>query len=246
MQMQMQMQMQMARRPGPGALHSCPIDYRLGAGRVDPFRSSPGPWRPYVPALTDHYIVHMAQDIAELDGPGHAGLLRTRWYPLVLSHAATFAVVLLLAAANHITNLTPLSFAGGRDGLLGFASLDAYRQHLAHLKHASIAAIDAALSDPRRRLSDAAIGAVAKMASFEAMHGDVASYRMHMRGLRLMLDLRGGLGALGLGGLLRRIVVWIDLNASFLLGVERYFPGQTFTGEDEVAEPNPARFIAIR
>lgn len=188
----------------------------------------------------------MARDIPELDQPGNAGLLRTLWYPCVLSHASTFTVVLLLSAANYITNLSPLCFAGSGDGFLGFASVDAFRIHLRDLHHAAISAINAALRDPRRRLSDEVVGAVAKMASFEAMHGDVASYRMHMHGLRLMLDLRGGMGSLGLGGLLRRMVVWIDLNSSFLLGVERYFPGHTFTGEEEVTEPNPARFIAIR
>ena len=187
----------------------------------------------------------MARDIPELDQPGNAGLLRSRWYPCVLSHTSTFTVVLLLSAANYITNLSPPCLAGG--GILGFASVDAFRLHLKDLHHAAIIAINDALRDPRRRLSDEVVGAVAKMASFEAMHGDVASYRMHMSGLRLMLDMRGGLGSLGLGGLLRRMVVWIDLNGSFLLGVERYFPGHTFTGhEEEVTEPNPARFIAIR
>ena len=68
-----------------------------------------------------------------------------------------------------------------------------------------------------------------------------------MRGLRRMVELRGGIDALGLGGLLRRIIVWIDLNSSFLLQCGRYFPGCTFTGRaDEATEPNPARFVADR
>ncbi|POR38744.1 Uncharacterized protein TPAR_01049 [Tolypocladium paradoxum] len=214
-----------------GRMIQRPIEYQLGGGRVDPFRSNPGPWRSYMPALTDHYIVHMAKDIEELDQPGNAGLLRTRWYLLVLSHASTLTVVVLLSAANYKTSLSALGSSSSHDRLLGFASVDAFRHHLRDLKLAAIAAINAALRDPRRRLSD----------------GDVASYRMHMHGLRLMLALRrGGMASLGLGGLLRRIVVWIDSNSSLLLGVERYFPGHTFTGDEEATGPNPARFMAIR
>lgn len=93
------------------------------------------------------------------------------------------------------------------------------------------------------RLSDGVIGAVAKMASFEAMHGDLESYAVHMEGLRRMIELRGGLLGLGLNGLLRRIVIWIDLNSSFLLNTGRVFPRHYFTVEGD-AEPNPAAFTA--
>lgn len=31
-----------------------PMDTQFGGGRVDPFRSYPGPWQPYIPALADH------------------------------------------------------------------------------------------------------------------------------------------------------------------------------------------------
>lgn len=33
---------------------SLPMDTQFGGGRVDPFRSYPGPWRPWIPALADH------------------------------------------------------------------------------------------------------------------------------------------------------------------------------------------------
>ncbi|KAM4067205.1 fungal specific transcription factor [Hirsutella rhossiliensis] len=234
-----------------------PIDYQLGGGRVDPFHAHPGPWRPFIPALTDHYIVHMAVDIAELDEPGHAGLLRTRWFPMVLSDPSTFAVVLLLSAANYVTTVSTAR-GGEPPPMATIASIDddfrgpmqpcPSRRHLLHLKQAAIGAINIALSDPGRHLSDEIIGAVAKMASFEAMHGDLTSYHTHMEGLRMMIRMRGGLSCLGLGGLLRRMIVWIDLNASFLLGTNRYFPSQTFAGvsaPEPPDEPNPARFIAI-
>jgi hypothetical protein len=31
-----------------------PMDTQFGGGRVDPFRSYPGPWHPYTPVLADH------------------------------------------------------------------------------------------------------------------------------------------------------------------------------------------------
>lgn len=181
----------------------------------------------------------MAVDIPELDQPGSRGLLRSSWFPLALSEPACFAAIMLLSAsnfasANHLTGLA---------------------DQLLRLKASAIDLINQDLSSGdgsgngggggggERWLSDGMIGAVAKMASFEAMHGDAESYTVHMQGLRRMVDLRGGMGSLGLDGLLRRIVVWIDLNSSFLLKTGRFFPGHYFSVSGD-ADPNPAAFIA--
>lgn len=176
----------------------------------------------------------MARDIPELDQPGNKGLLRSRWFPLVVSDNAPFQVVMLLAAANYasVNNISTLGC------------------HILRMKAEALTIVNQTFKDEKKLTSDCLIGAVAKMASFEAMHGDIPSYKMHMEGLVRMVALRGGLDSLGLGGLLRRIVVWIDLNSSFLLNVPRYYPGTTFTGVEEpevveILEPNPERFIAV-
>lgn len=39
---------------GFGAVQPLAIEYQLGGGRVDPFRSYPTPWRSYIPHLVDH------------------------------------------------------------------------------------------------------------------------------------------------------------------------------------------------
>ncbi|KAI8718252.1 hypothetical protein NCS52_00603400 [Fusarium sp. LHS14.1] len=205
-----------------------PIEYQLGGGRVDPFRAYPGSQHPAIPALVDHYLVHMAVDIPELDQPGNAGLLRSSWFPLVISDECPFKVILLLAASNAVAiNYKP------------YASCDLVQLHTNAIK-----AINTAFDSNEKRVCDALIGAVAKMASFEAMHGDVGSYRIHMEGLCKMIALRGGLDQLGLDGLLRRIVVWIDINSSFLLQIPRYFPQDGFAVGEVWGEPNPERFIA--
>ncbi|KAF5714991.1 fungal specific transcription factor factor domain-containing protein [Fusarium mundagurra] len=207
--------------------HLPPVERQLGGGRVDPFRTYPGPWNPQVPGLVDHYLVHMAVDIPELDQPGNKGLLRTSWFPLVLSQVAPFQTILLLSAANRSSvSSTPIS-----------------PSHILQLRLQAISSINASMAT-NDNTSDALIGAVAKMASFEAMHGGVESYQIHMQGLYGMIEQRKGLDPLGLNGLLRRIIIWIDINSSFLLKIPRRFPDERFTEGGDLAEPNPERFIA--
>jgi hypothetical protein len=173
--------------------------------------------------------MHMAVDIPELDQPNHKGLLRTKWFPLVITDPSSFHAILLLSASNVAA--------------LQHDNSSAY--NVLQLKASAISSInDAFSSGIGTRTSDAVIGAVAKMASYEAMQGDLESYRIHMAGVERMVDLRGGLQCLGLEGLLRRIIIWIDLNGAFLLKEPRFFPGETFAGKDEEAEPNLERFIA--
>jgi hypothetical protein len=85
------------------------------------------------------------------------------------------------------------------------------------LKARALSEINNALANPKRAVSDAVIGAVMKMAAYEAVFGDSAVFTAHMKGLQMMLKMRGGLSTLGMNGLLERMVVWIDLNASHLV-----------------------------
>lgn len=173
-------------------------------------------------------LVHMAVDIPELDQPGNKGLLRSSWFPLVISDVAIFHTIMLLSASN-AASINPDLYS---------------KSEVLRLKSDAILSINAALTSDRRWASDAMIGAIAKMAGFEAMHGNLEAYRMHMAGLVRMLELRGGLNALGLGGLIRRIIVWIDLNSATLLNIDRYFPNHMFEGEVEISEPNLQGFLA--
>ena len=124
---------------------------------------------------------------------------------MAMTEAATFQVIILIAASHYAADHGDHQLA------------------LRQLKYEAICFINGALRDQRRSLSDQVIGAVAKMASFEAMYGDEESYHTHMMGLHRMVALRGGLAGLGLDGLLARILIWIDLNAAFLIGSRTYF-----------------------
>ena len=167
----------------------------------------------------------MATDMPELDEPHQPGLLRTRWFPLVLSEQAIFYVVVLLSASNYAS----LRYPHG------------HGPNLLLLKSRAISSINEALKATDNPISDELIGAVAKMASYEAMFGDQPTYEMHMRGLVKMVQLRGGLLSLGLGGLLARICVWIDCNSAFLNNSPIHF---TSVRDGLAAHVNPSGFLA--
>lgn len=90
-----------------------------------------------------------------------------------------------------------------------------------------MSAINDALQDEVRRVSDQAIGAVATMAQYEAFWGEKNSkssaHKVHMQGLVELVRNKGGLQTLGLDGLLERIVVSIDYHASRSTGSEMFF-----------------------
>lgn len=170
----------------------------------------------------------MAVDIPELDQPGSRGLLRTRWFPLVMTEPSLFLVIMLIAASHYASvqhNTTEL------------------RLNLLSMRGEAVQAINQSLAKQHGTINDALVGAIAKMASYEAMFGNVDTYGVHMQGLHQIVNIRGGLDGLGLGGLLRRIVVWIDRNGAFLNGSTLYFPGATFVHGQPLPDPNPGHFL---
>ncbi|KAL8690970.1 MAG: hypothetical protein Q9218_003708 [Villophora microphyllina] len=180
--------------PAPQALRSI-----SGAGWTPPF--IPYPNKHFVPAVLAHAdLSAMAVDIP--------GSLRSIWFPMVIAGRATLDVVVLTAAAHYV--------------MVGRTVCEP--EFFYKLKEDAITSINRALQSPKVDISDQLIGAVAKMAAFEAgFAGDEAQYHIHMRGLLKMVELRGGLESLGLNGLLGRMLLWIDLNASVILKTKLYF-----------------------
>jgi len=167
----------------------------------------------------------MAVDLPELDEPEKPGLLRSRWFPMVMTEAATFQVIILLAA-SHFALLQPSSNHG---------------PSLLQLKSKAISFVRNGLASDGP--SDQLIGAVAKMASYEAMFGDQASFEKHMAGLLKMIEMRGGLSSLGLNGMLARICIWIDRNSAMLHNTPIHF---TSVPEELSVDVNPSGFLAVR
>lgn len=113
------------------------------------------------------------------------------------------------------------------------------------LKARALSEINTALATPDRAITDAMIGAVAKIAAYEALFGTSATFAAHMRGLRMMLKLRGGLSTLGLNGLLERMLVWIDLNAAHLTGMSVTLGDKALPTQVHFAAPDPYHFAGI-
>lgn len=189
-------------------------------------------------------LISMAVDIPELDQPGNRGLLRTRWFPLVMTEPSLFLVIMLIAASHHATMQQQHH---NQD-----QNAHDRKLNLLTLRCEAIHAINQALTTHREATphNNALIGAIAKMASYEAMFGSRDAYTVHMQGLQRVVGLRGGLDCLEevMGGLLRRIVVWIDRNSAFLNGCDLYFPGEGFRGVHGQGgfvemEPNPGHFL---
>jgi Fungal specific transcription factor domain len=167
----------------------------------------------------------MAIVLPGLDEPGKPGLLRTRWFPMVLTEAATFLVIMLLAA-SHLVLLHDLKSHG---------------PILLQMKSNAIAAVRNALAADGP--TDQLIGAVVKMASYEAMFGDQKSFELHMAGLIKMIEMRGGLSSLGLNGMLARMCVWVDRNSAMLLNTPLHL---TSVPKDLSVGIDPSGFLAMR
>ncbi|KAL8814373.1 MAG: hypothetical protein Q9223_006397 [Gallowayella weberi] len=194
-----------------------------GAGWTHPFVSCPE--EKFIPGAD---LSEIAVDIPELDHPGAKGALRSIWFPAVIAEQSTLNVVILTAAFHYVS----------------INNLQCAPEVLYKLKQDAITSINRGLQDPQRAISDQLIGAVAKMAAYEAgFAGDEAQYHIHMKGLVKMVELRGGLQALGLNGLLARMLLWIDLNAAFILKTHLYFSHTNALPGHTVPEPNPGHFL---
>ena len=177
----------------------------------------------------------MAVAIPELDA-GIPFLLHKRWFPLVMTSPATMYVTLLTAASHYCIVNSVLQ------------SSPAVASILLDLKQACLESINREIRalPPNSPLPDTVVGAVAKMASYEAMFGTGLAYHTHMRGLTSIIAQRGGLGRLGLGGLLMRMVLWIDINSAFILGGQTYFEAAVpLAGHIGFMRPNPMHFLSV-
>ena len=126
-------------------------------------------------------------------------------------------LVIMLKAASHYTSIQQQHNS---------PDLKLSLPNLLDLRCEALQSINQAIGMQHRDgvLSDALIGAVTKMASYEASFGDLDNYTVHMQALSKIVHLRGGLERLGLDGLLRRIVAWVDRKGVLLYGTMLYFP----------------------
>jgi hypothetical protein len=80
--------------------------------------------------------------------------------------------------------------------------------------------INAALGDPTRATSDQLLIAVSICATYEVRQANLEGYRIHMAGLRQMIELRGGFAGFGRSDpYLGRFLLWQDANTASVAGL---------------------------
>ncbi|TKA55294.1 hypothetical protein B0A55_12882 [Friedmanniomyces simplex] len=195
--------------------------------RIDPSELYPEAWHLSIPRIMDAYLSNMAVEVPDLDAAEVQDLLRARFFPFVITDAAPFHAVLLVATTHYRRSRGAPAHAIDPLQLRGMA----------------IREINRALEDPVRATSDQLIAAVAHMACYEALCGDRDIFNTHMTGLLRLVSMRGGLPTLGLEGLLERILLWIDANATHIVGTHLYFDRVAFPTLSAVhPRPDPRRF----
>ncbi|KXS94899.1 hypothetical protein AC578_1665 [Pseudocercospora eumusae] len=197
--------------------------------RINPTEVYPEDWHASLRPVMNHYLNFMAVDLPETDSASRQ-LLRTHFLGLVFTDAASLHALMLTAAAHYAK----------------LRGDNAHRINMLQLRGMAIQEVNRALQDHRsggRATSDRMIAAVGKMATYELLFGQRETFHTHMTGLQRMVSLRGGLQALGLNGLLERILLWIDANAADITGGPLYFPPAAFSSS--TAHPRADRRLFL-
>ncbi|PBP17722.1 hypothetical protein BUE80_DR011613, partial [Diplocarpon rosae] len=189
--------------------------------RVDPYQSYPIDWNPDYGPILDFYITHILIDTPALSQPGPVFLLRSLWLPFMMTKRTIFYAALAFAGAVlHSRHKFPMN-----------------TPTLLELRHNAISSININLSDPEFCKTDQMIAAVFCFSLLESMYGEAASYQIHMEGLAKMVNLRGGLDHIGLDGLIKRMVLWLDYNHAKVHGSALVFDESNVVG----SRPSPFR-----
>ncbi|KAN0095202.1 Fungal specific transcription factor domain containing protein [Hyaloscypha variabilis] len=109
----------------------------------------------------------------------------------------------------------------------------------------SISAVKEDLEDSSKQGSDSMIATVASLANLENLNGRSNSAEVHMKGLQRMVELRGGLQALGMRGILMRMVLWSDLCHASRSSSTPRFPLIHFPNLLPLSTFTPQEFTAI-
>jgi hypothetical protein len=175
-------------------------------------------------------LKHLAVAIPELDDNSEMPLLQTRWFPMVLHSPIIFQVIVLFSAAHYASHQHTIAL---EETILSF-------------KQCALSSLAKALSSTSKVMvcRDEVIAAVVKMASYEAIYGEESAYHSHMNAVDEMLRLRGGLTALGLGGFLSRLLIFVDTNSAFLRNTHLHLRDSSFPKPaNPFIVPNLSQFI---
>lgn len=215
----------------------------LGQGRMDPFRTfaTCGIWHESFPRLIDickcildrlssrkHPDVPL--DLCSIALPSlsvedknlgqgyQRELLRRHLWPEMQSNSSLFYANLLVAAFH--------------DSLPTNLALVAWFRHLA------IRSINEDLEN-KTRPSNANIAAVSILAGFEREFGDRSTFDTHMKGLQMMLSMRGGLEAGDLPQVIQNLALSVGVDLPAYAGLRPYFRSAKLIGKEDIIDRSP-------
>jgi hypothetical protein len=164
-------------------------------------------------------------DAPQIAEKGRMFLLRTVWFPFIMTSQASFYAAMSFAGATYysIKNLPPNT------------------ANLLSLRHKAITSINDRLLEPNICTDDQTIAGVFCISILESVYGDTSSYNIHMSGLEKMVQMRGGLESPGLRGLLARMAVWLDFNHAKLHGTPLHFGKSAEVGSRPSPFKHPRR-----
>lgn len=150
--------------------------HSLSTHTSTPIANLPVYHKPFVPAILHNYITKLALPIPELDDNSPRPLLRTVWLPMVMQNPAIFQVIVLFAAAHYATYAEPTHWHAFHAEILSLKQT-ALRGLLSDLQLANTPRQDKRRGSKKLSSQDeeCLIAAMAKMACYESIFGDVPS-----------------------------------------------------------------------
>ena len=153
------------------------------------------------------------------DDAGTPSSLDDKWVSMMIRSPATLYTLLYTAAAHYAAVYCK-------------SSDQHIHQTLWFLKGKSLASIQNLTSDLSTSMSDTVISAEIEMASCEAMFGSRDEYHIHMRGIQISVEKRGGLDILGFDGLLKRRILCVDSICASDFPCRKYFSEENPSPDD--------------
>ncbi|KAM3080748.1 hypothetical protein ACMFMG_005678 [Clarireedia jacksonii] len=189
------------------------ILYSPSSSTVDPFASTSVLITPRIQVLLYHYFS------LRLPSSWMMMPMRHAFFALSIHDDALFYTYLSHYAASYHSHF--------RTG----SSLESvfYRSRAIELVNARLMTQD---------LNEGTVAAVANMAIYDSSNGSKESMKVHLQGLRKMVELRGGLQEGGFSQHIQRLIAWTDINTANILSEKPHFPPLTLGLLTSINDPS--------
>ncbi|KFY38225.1 hypothetical protein V494_04482 [Pseudogymnoascus sp. VKM F-4513 (FW-928)] len=173
---------------------------------VDPFETSPIALEPYMHDLLFHFCTTLWKNIYSLEGLVGCNPIAEYWLPIAFNDPALLH-----------------SFIGCADVYVsGYSTITDASRGLKHLQ-AAISIVNQRIMEHTSVKSLGTLAVVAGIALLEKGAGNHDHWRVHMQGLKQLVELHGGVECLSSEPLLLNKIYSADLYGSFTTGKTPYF-----------------------